>query len=641
MSRVITDINSNWGFSFESDCWETVDLPHTWNFGEVGSYRRGTGKYCKKLILSVQEGRRLYIEFDGANIITELWVNDSYVGKHEGGYSRFRFDITDYVIAGENRIDVSVNNTPTAYISPIDDMGDFTKPGGIYRSVRLVEVPLVHIAMNDYGSSGVYISTNGDNANVFVKLEGDCNAESSINVQIFDGDRLVSEEIRPLRGNGSEMFTLKVSDPILWNGVKNPHLYTCVVKVGEDEVRETFGFREYYIDPDEGFFLNGEYVDLHGVNYHQDSCEAGWAMTDEQRERDFRIMRELGCNIVRMAHYQHCKNEYDICDRLGITVWTEVGIVNKMQINNDTPIDPRFFDNAKAQLIELIRQNYNHPSVIVWGIFNELWQMSDEILSIFCELNDLAKKEDPSRLTTYADCQFRGEFLKLPTDVIGLNRYFGWYKDAGPAEEFGRWLDSYKAKAMPRGICVSEYGGGGAVSQHKDNIDWENEIDPWGQRHYENYQSEMHEKVWSQFNKRKWLWSKIVWCMFDFSSAGRCEGDTVGINDKGLCTRERLPKDAFYFYKSQWSNQPMVHLCDKRFVERADTAPIVKVYSNVGDVELFVNGISFGKGAVSDDNDTVYTWENVALIEGENMIEAAAVNDEALCDGCVWIGHSI
>ena len=270
--------------------------------------------------------------------------------------------------------------------------------------------------------------------------------------------------------------------------------------------------------------------------------------------------------------------------------------------------------------------------------------MSDEIFSVYQELSKLAEGEDQTRLKTFADAQFWGRFLELPGDVVGYNRYFGWYKEAGWIEQFGPWLDKYHTEKESRPICVSEYGGGGAISQHKDNIQWETEIDPWGERHYENYQSAMHEIIWQQFAVRDYLWGKFIWCMFDFASTGRKEGDTVGINDKGLVTRKRMPKDSYYFYKSVWNKEPMLHLTEKRFTIRPCQVPQIKVYCNTGNTELFVNGYSMGvqRHAVMDDpGATVYVWENITLKAGvKNTIEVHTVleNGKILKDKTIWRG---
>lgn len=694
--RIVNDFDSGWRFlklseksglsglaieavDFDDSGWESVSLPHTWNdadgcdgwtgIDEGGEhYYRGMGAYRKVAALPEGEysNKSLFLEFDGANTVAECFVNGRSVGVHEGGYSAFRFDITDFVrLGGDNTFAVKVNNAPTDYIAPITDQGDFTKMGGIYRDVRLVAVEKVHIDLMDFGSSGVYVTPKNitaENADIgmLIKLANDTPEQRSVTVRAdiinADGNSAAAGwvmcDIAP--GERSEAsFEIKLRDPVLWNGTENPYLYSAKITIIDggnilDEYSQTFGIRTYSIDPEKGFFLNGGYVDLHGVNYHQDSFENGWAMTDEQRERDYKMMLDMGCNTVRMAHYQHDGFEYDLCDKLGITLWSEIGIVNKMSADETANLSlaEGFADNAKQQLTELIRQNYNHPSVIVWGISNELYQMNDEIYGVFSELNGLAHNEDGTRLTVFADNQFWGSFLEMPTNALGCNRYFGWYKEAGPAGDFGEWLDGYRAKlSVP--VCISEYGGGGAISQHKDNIDWSREIDPWGERHYENYQSAMHEEIWAQLAGRRYLWAKYVWCMFDFASDGRQEGDTKGQNDKGLATRGRVPKDAYYFYKSVWNDEPMVHITDKRFVKRPSDVPLVKVYSNADKVELFVNGASMGiveKSFLDGGSPTVFSWENISLnINEENQIKACAyfAYGKTLEDTAVWTGEYV
>ncbi len=685
--RNITDFDMDWKFlkmtqagglcdltiennDFDDSICENVNLPHTWNtvdgadgrggIDEGGEhYYRGLGGYRKKYVFSSElDGKRIFMEFEGANTVAELYINGSFVGRHEGGYSAFRFDITDFVaLDKENLICVKVNNASTDYIAPITDQGDFTKMGGLYRDIRLIAVPDVHIDLMDYGSSGVYvtpenISNSSADIRVLVKLRNDCTEEKSVNVitEIFDADgNLVGKSVSVEyinAGNSADYNTsIVIQNPRLWNGIHDPYLYTAKVTLVSydgvvlDEVTESFGVRTYHIDPDEGFFLNGKYYDLHGVNYHHDSFESGWAMTDEQRERDYKMMRELGCTAVRMAHYQHDGYEYELCDRLGICVWTEIGIVNKMSADDDNlSIADGFADNAKQQLRELIRRNYNHPSVMIWGISNELFQMSDEIFELYAELRETAKYEDKSRLTSFADAQFWGRFMELPGDVVGYNRYFGWYID-GADSAFGRWLDEYHGKER-RPIAVTEYGGGGAISQHKDSVVWAEDIDCWGTRHPENYQSALHEDIWRQFEQRPYLWGKFVWCMFDFASDGREEGDTKGQNDKGLCTRERVPKDAYYFYKSVWNDEPMVWLTEKRFAKRPSVVPQVKAYSNAESVELFVDGVSQGLGAK---NGTVFTWENIQIKEdsaSEIKVIATLADSSKLEDEANWTGYS-
>lgn len=693
MTRKFFNFNSDWKFTklpkagglfdqsvqepdFDDSTWQSITLPHTWNAEDGASGRTGIceggenyyrGLACYRMRFSLDEnvysGKRFFLEFKGANTVAEVFINGSFVGKHEGGYSAFRFDISEYVKAGDNIAAVKVNNAPTDCIAPITNQGDFTKMGGLYRDVRLIAVDPLHIDLTDYGSSGVYITPKNiekasADIHILAKLSND-NREEKTAVLIADiydmNNNIVSAKSLNIIIGGSEKanaeLSLKLENPILWNGRENPYLYTAKISVSSngittDELSQSFGIRTYRIDKEEGFFLNGSYLDLRGANYHQDSYENGWAMTDEQRRRDYEIMLDMGCSAVRMAHYQHHSHEYDLCDSMGLAVWTELGIVNKVSADEteELKISPVFAENAKTQLTELIRQNYNHPSVIVWGISNELYQMSECILSLYGELAALARKEDETRLITFADNQAWGKFLELPTDVVGYNKYFGWYKEAGAAEDFGKWLDAHHAEKESRPMCMSEYGGGGAISQHKDNIDWLKDVDPWGTPHYENYQSALHEKIWAQFAQRKYLWGKFIWCMFDFASDGREEGDTKGQNDKGLVTREREPKDAYYFYKSVWSNAPMVHLTEKRFFERSSVIPQIKAYSNAQCAELFINGISQGRISAEELdplNPTVFVWKNRQIETGKSSavtVKATFSEGTVLEDSALWIG---
>lgn len=682
--RTVLSFNDGWSFlkltqadglsglaieslDFDDSAWKSINLPHTWNaidgadgwsgVDEGGEhYYRGLGGYRKKFTISESiDGKRVYIEFEGANTVTEVFINGVFAGRHEGGYAAFRFDITELLKRdSENVIAVKVNNAPTDYIAPITNQGDFTKMGGIYRDVKLIILPEVHIDLMDFGSSGVYITPKIKEGcadiGVLVRLANDGGSSKTVNVTVdildAQGGTVGSSGGKaavPPGGNSDYNTSIALDNPHLWNGVDDPYLYSAKVTVTDeegnilDEVIEHFGVREYHIDPESGFFLNGRHYDLHGVNYHQDSFENGWAMTNEQRERDYNMMRELGCTTVRMAHYQHNRYEYDLCDRLGLTVWTEIGLVNRMSTDDEKlTLADRLAGNLRQQLRELIRQNYNHPSIIIWGTSNELFQMSDEIFDLYTELNAIAKSEGGLRLVSFADSQFWGRFMKLPGDVVGYNRYFGWYID-GADNAFGKWLDDYHKKEN-RPIALTEYGAGGAISQHKDNIVWAQDIDSRGARHPENYQSAAHEDIWRQLEERPYIWGKYIWCMFDFASDGRQEGDTKGQNDKGLATRERVPKDAFYFYKSVWNPKPMLYLTEKRFTERPSLVPVIKAYSNAESVELFVDGISMGSGSK---NGTVFTWKNVQIKEGcaSNIKVAAQLADGSyLEDSAEWVG---
>lgn len=688
-NRIIKPFNDGWKFhklpqadekseiesaDFDDREWKTVTLPHTWNdtdgcTGRTGiceggeNYYRGLGGYRKSCCFSGGEyaGKRFFLEFEGANTVTELFVNGIFVGRHEGGFSAFRFDITESIRVDENNlIAVKVSNAPADYIAPITNQGDFTKMGGIYRNVKLIVVDPIHVSLTDFGSSGVYITpkifeNGGVKLSVRTKITNSLpkNQKVTITTRIIDADGIctagtcLDKELYANTENEADI-SLNIENPILWNGRKNPYLYTAEISILQngkeiDSIVQSFGIREYKISSETGFYLNGEHLDLHGVNYHQDGFENGWAMTNDQRERDYNIMLDMGCTCVRMAHYQHDQFEYELCDRLGISVWTEIGLINRISKNEEPPyvIADKMKDNLKQQLSELICQNYNHPSIIVWGISNELFQMNDEIFAIYGELVAHAKNEDKTRLTVCADNQFWGRFLDIPVDVIGCNKYFGWYSDKEKAEDFGGWLDEYRTKTHGKPICVSEYGGGGAITQHKDNVSWE-DIVPWGTPHYENYQTLLHERIWRQLKKREYLWGVFIWCMFDFASDGREEGDTKGQNDKGLATRKRELKDAYYFYKSEWNDEPMVHITEKHFVNRPTVVTTVKVYSNATEVELFVNGVSVGMGKqLYSDLCNVFIWNSVKLSIGvQSEIKAAAHfnGGSELCDTAYWIG---
>jgi len=644
MGRQSYDFNDNWLFAkLPAGQWQPVTLPHTYNDtdglnGKGGSYYRGPVCY-RKTFDGDFGGKRVFVEFGAANTVAEVCVNGAFVGRHEGGYAAFRFDITDHIRASGNEMAITVSNAPTDHIPPITHMGDFTKMGGLYRGAKLIVTEQAHMDLLDYGASGVYITPKNitperADVDICVKLAND-GPDSSLTVfaALFDrqGRQVATaEEKAPVAAGekGSVLLKTAVENPVFWNGREDPCLYKATVFLFQgkrlvDSVEQAFGIRTFRVDREQGFFLNGKHLDLHGVGYHQDSYEAGWAMTDAQRERDYEMMRALGCTAVRMAHYQHCAYEYDLCDRYGLGVWAELPLINRMSPDDKTMLSaPGFEENAKQQLTELIRQNYNHPSIFCWSISNELLQDKGDVLPIYGRLSTHILKEDSTRLRTFADNQFWGPFLEMPVDAFGCNRYFGWYKE-GPVESFGPWFDAHSKKTrLP--VCVTEYGGGGALSQHRDHVVWERDIDIWGKRHYENYQSQLHEQAWAQLAQRPYIWAKFVWCMFDFACAGREEGDTAGQNDKGLATRQRVPKDAFYFYKSVWNPEPMVHLTQKRFTVRPAPVPEVKAYTNGERAELFVNGKSAGYGTNTAVLPTVFVWKDIALDPGENRITVKA-----------------
>lgn len=679
MGRTGEYINDSWRFSkcgaaqpgklaspgFDDNGWQEVSLPHTWNSADCTGtvdpapecsegYYRGAGCYRRKVFLSNEQyrGREVFIEFGGANTVTELYINGRKVGGHEGGYSAFGFNITKYVRVGTDNLFVAVvSNAASDYIAPICDCGDFSKMGGIYRPVRIVSTSRVHLSSF---SPCVEVLDGSARVAAEIQLENNDAADARITVTAeVSGEGAVlsaQEEFTVSRGEIQPVaLEMEIPEPHLWDGVRDPFLYTMKVSIsvdGEcvDSLSKQFGVRSFSFDREKGFFLNGNHIPLHGVNYHQDAPKGGWAMSQKQRERDYAMMRDMGCNAVRMAHYQHCEEEYALCDRLGLCVWTEIGIIGKLCPGEpaEPVLSPEFRESALSQLRELIDQTRSHPSVIMYGMSNEIYQMSDSIWELYCEMEKMISSCPDKRAAVYADAQFWGKFRELPADAVGYNRYFGWYKEAGDVERFGEWFDKAHDEQR-RPLCVSEYGGGGAITQHKDNIDWLTEIDPNGERHYENYQSCLHERIWAQLSMRDYLWGKFVWCMFDFPSAGRKEGDTAGINDKGLCTRERITKDAYWFYRSVWSDSRTCRITEKRFRRRAALVPVVKAYANAVRVELFVNGESRGAGRNTDERlPTVFVWENVQLEQGrENSvtIRAEYSDGSTLEDHASWFGE--
>ncbi|GKX65144.1 glycoside hydrolase family 2 protein [Inconstantimicrobium mannanitabidum] len=684
--REIIGISNGWKFAmldaedvleFAKDnlVWEEITLPHTWNAMDCvdvssikdykgNSYLRGIGVYFNHIVFyrETYEGKQIYLEFEGANTVTEVYINGVYVGKHEGGYSAFRFNITDYVKLDEDTfIIVKVDNAETTYIAPLASEGDFTKFGGIYRDVNIIAVNGVHIDLEDYGADGVYISyeVSEDLKSVeiitVVKIanETDKKVEGKLETVFCDGEENI---ILTMRGEVSikafsvESVELKgrIYNPHLWNGLKDPYLYkvmTSVLNNGKivDELSISTGLRSYSVD-NNTFYLNGEVYSIHGVNYHQDSYENGWAMDDRQRIRDYDVMLNMGVTAVRMAHYQHDKFEYSLCDETGILVYSEIPLINRSK-SKEFKIDwNKFCGNIKQQLVEMIRQNFNHPSVILWGISNELYDVDDDTCKLYKELCSLAKLEDRSRMTIYADNTASNSTDKRSkdTDLIGYNRYDGWYYSK--LGDMSKWIGEKIAQNNYKPACISEYGAGGAVSHHMEEPN-QKDIVADGTPHYEEYQATFHEETWADIASSGKVWGSFIWCMFDFASHSRVEGDTLGINDKGLVTRNRLIyKDAYYFYQSIWSHSNTLHITSSRMINRANLIPEVKIYSNALMVELFVGNENVGVVKAQDldsYHNTVFKFENVYIDKGiKNQVRAVATySDGTTKDEMVqWVG---
>lgn len=637
-------LNNDWNFRFSHQVQKgtevRVDLPHTWNAQDALSgkidYKRGIGNYEKNLFIRPEwKGKRLFIRFEGVNNIADVFINRRHIGEHRGGYGAFIFEITGKVEYGkENSILVRVNNGEQLDIMPL--VGDFNFYGGIYRDVHLLITDETCISPLDYASPGVRliqdsVSHRYAKVRAIVDLSNGSsgNQEVELNVRLLDGQRVVKEGTKNVNLSGNEVMqqelTFEIDQPHLWNGRQDPFLYQAEVTLfrsGQmvDRVTQPLGLRFYRIDPDKGFFLNGKHLPLQGVCRHQDRSEVGNALRPQHHEEDVALMLEMGVNAVRLAHYPQATYFYDLMDKNGIIVWAEIPFVGPGGYNDKGFVDlPAFRANGKEQLKELIRQHYNHPSICVWGLFNELTELGDNPVEYIKKLNVLAHQEDTTRPTTSASNQM-GD-LNFITDAIAWNRYDGWY--GGTPADLGKWLDRMHKDHPKICIAISEYGAGASIYHQQDSLVKTVPTSWW---HPENWQTYYHIENWKTISSRPYVWGSFVWNMFDFGAAHRTEGDRPGINDKGLVTFDRkVRKDAFYFYKANWNREePMLYLTGKRNTVRTQRLQTIIAFTNQAGAELFVNGKSYGK--TTPDSYAILEWKNVELQPGENEIKVVSTN---------------
>jgi beta-galactosidase len=636
--------------NLDDSSWTSVNLPHTWNNldGQTSGapYYRGIGWYRRHLTVDAQyAGKSLFLKFDGAATIAEVLVNGTLIGTHKGNFAAFCFDVTPFLRVGQdNVIAVKVNNAKDSDVLPLS--GDFTVFGGLYRDVHLLVLNKLSITPLDYASPGVYIKQTGvtsDSAELEIttKLRNANNSAKTATIlcSISDVSGIPAQQTSSHAVLGSNAVVdvvqhVRIAKPHLWTGRIDPYLYrvSVVVKDGDkvtDAVNQPLGIRTFRVDPDHGFFLNGTSYPLHGVSRHQDRVDKGWAIGRAEQEEDFQLITEMGTTCVRLAHYQQGQLVYDLCDHNGLVLWTELSLVNELTDSQ------AFTENARQQLTEMIKQNYNHPSIAFWGIFNELhmknqWYDAPPKWDLVKQLNQLAKDLDSTRLTTAASCIRSVDPLNAVTDVMCFNRYFGWYN--GKPSDWPGALDKFHQEWPARGIGISEYGAGAAISQHEISTNQPNPTSHW---HPEEYQDVLHEQAWLAMKDRSWLWCTFVWNMFDFAVGQRDEGDTPGRNDKGLVTYDRkVKKDAFFWYKANWTTTPFVYITSRRFTNRSESKTPVKIYSNCDAVELMINGVS--QGIVHSTNH-IFLWSDRQLVPGENRIEvSASQRGETYADSCSW-----
>ena len=649
-------INQDWSFRFShqvnANAARRVDLPHTWNaqdaLGGKYDYKRGIGNYTKKIFIRPEwQSKRLFLRFEGANCVSNVFVNGKHIGEHRGGYGAFVFEITDKVEYGkENTLLVRVNNGEQLDVMPL--VGDFNFYGGIYRDVHLLLTDNLCISPLDYASSGVYLiqqQITDKQAAICARINlsngtGELR-KAVLRLQVNDGKKTVYEtekEVSMIPHTDVQVENIEfiLKNPRLWNGTQDPFMYQTVVtliKDGKelDKVEQPLGVRYYITDPDKGFFLNGKHLPLHGVCRHQERAEVGNALYPVHHEEDTRIMLDMGVNAVRLAHYPQATYMYDLMDKYGIVTWAEIPFVGPGGYADKGFVDqPSFRENGKEQLKEMIRQHYNHPSICFWGLFNELKEQGDNPVEYIKELNAIAHQEDPTRPTTSASNQDGA--LNFITDHIAWNRYDGWY-GATPAT-LATWLDATHKNHPEIKIAISEYGAGASIYHQQDSLV---QTVPGSWWHPENWQTEYHIQNWKIINERPYVWASFVWNMFDFGAAHRMEGDRSGINDKGLVTHDRkIKKDAYYFYRANWNPEPMIYIAGRRNVNRVKPLVDVQVFSNVEEVILIVNDCQCGK--MKPDSLKVCLFKDVPLRKGRNEIEVRA-NDskKQLIDRCTWI----
>lgn len=555
-----------------------ITLPHTWNNidGQDGGndYHRGTCWYVRTLEQSMlPQGENVYLEFNGAAMTAEVYVNGKKLCRHEGGYSTFRVDITDE-LQSINTLVVSVDNSENDYVYP--QKADFTFYGGLYREVNLITVPKTHFTLDYMGSPGIKVTPT-------VKgLDADILVETWVTGQADTVEITIEKDTKKANiHNGYAAINFLIKNVHLWNGIYDPYLYTVTAKVKDDEISTRFGCRTVQMDPEKGFILNGKSYPLRGVSRHQDRRGVGNALTKEMHEEDLDIIKEMGANTIRLAHYQHAQYFYDLCDEHGMVVWAEIPYIT-MHMKNGV-------SNTLSQMEELLVQNYNHPSIVCWGLSNEITAVSgatDDILENHRKLNDLCHKLDNTRPTVLANVfmlEVDSPLLEIP-DINSYNLYFGWY--LGELEQNDTFFDEFHAKYPERVIGFSEYGADANPRFHT--------LAPERGDYSESYQTVYHEHMLRMIEKRPYLWATHVWNMFDFAADGRDEGGEHGVNQKGLVTMDRrLKKDAFYLYKAYWSKEPFVHICGSRYADRVEEMTEVKVYSNSDHITLYVDDKEF------------------------------------------------
>ena len=571
--RQVIVFNENWTFTKPGNAPIPVRLPHTWNAqdGQDGGndYWRGTAVYEKEFFRPDWFGE-IVLEFAGAAMSADVFVNGAQLAHHDGGYSTFRVNITDALVPGNNKVTVSVDNSENDRVYP--QKADFTFYGGLYRDVQLLLLPPEHFEVCKDGTPGIKVTPVVKGSAAEVTVETWQNGEGTVSFRF--GDEVYTAESR----NGHASVTFPIENVHLWDGVNDPYLYSIEAQFGEDVIAARFGCRSFSFDPEKGFLLNGHSYPLRGVSRHQDFLGVGNAITLQEQTLDMELIREIGANTIRLAHYQHAQEFYDLCDEYGMIVWAEIPYITEHMPNGR--------QNTLDQMRELITQCYNHPSIVCWGLSNEVavHGITEDLMQNHILLNDLCHEMDKTRPTTMAHpfmLEHESPLIQIP-DIGSYNLYFGWYM--GTLEQNDSFFDEYHEKYPKRIMGFSEYGADANVrfqTAHPEQGDYS-----------EQYQCLYHESLLGTIRRHPWMWATHLWNMFDFAADGRDEGGAHGLNQKGLVTFDRkIKKDAFYLYKATWNKEePFVHICGRRYVDRTEQETEVRVYSNQHQVTLMVDG---------------------------------------------------
>lgn len=643
--RTTVSLNDSWTFYPMSDVQkqpkaQTVSLPHSWNLRDVfdgADYKRSSYVYEKTIhsptpALPSKGSKRYFLKFDGVNSHADVYINQRWIGEHKGGYTAFCFEITDKLKEGDNLITVVASNAYRTDVAPL--AGDFNIYGGITRPVQLIVTDQDCISPLDHASDGVYVhqeSVSGNEAKVSVEtvLSRRQSADGeTLRVTVIDnGGKTVASSEQAVTSD-DVVIPLSIKNPQLWNGRENPYLYRVKVELLQngktvDEQTVVTGLRSFTVDAQLGFILNGEHLDLHGVCRHEEGYQTGNLYNESAMRQDARIIYDLGATGVRLVHYPHSRFDISQYDSLGIVVWSELSLAGPGGYRSPGYVaNPDFEAGLMNNLEEMILQNYNSPSICFWSLFNELSHKNDSPDSFLVRLNARAKALDPQRLTTMGLCYDQDKFQHI-SDLLAWNKYFGWYNSKGGIGEF---MDKAIIGAAGQPVGLSEYGAAGSPQQHGFEKIVSNRI------HLEEYQARVHEDNWQQLATRPQVWCKFVWQFADNPSAIRDEGDTKGMNDKGLVTYDRkIFKDSYYFYQANWSSEPMAYITSRRYTVRPDSITDIKVYTNQKDVTLWVNGKRIGKAKADSLHRAVFT--GVALKRGENVV---LIKAGKCTDQCVW-----